>query len=260
ISNASAQPLAELSDVSFRYGDDWILRDVSIRVGRGERVALVGESGSGKSTALRLIAGLYEPESGTARFSGRDVKEWSLRGLRRRLSYVQQDTYLYPGTLRDNVLCGREEFAQKLEPTLAGVRLSQWAAEQPGGFLADVGERGGKLSGGLRQRVSLARAIVRAPLLYLFDAPTSALDDETERGVTEVMREATGGAASLTVAHRLSSIADADRIYAMKEGRVVEEGTHAELMAAEGYYYSLYQLQSREADRESEVSDLGANR
>jgi ABC-type multidrug transport system fused ATPase/permease subunit len=245
---ADVPAAAELSHVSFGYGSDAneeILHDVSLRVSHGEHIAIAGESGSGKSTVVKLLAGLYEARGGTVRLFGRHVSEWALPALRRHMAYVQQDTYIYPGSFIENILCGRDDGSEKFEPLLEAARLKSWVETAPQGIYSDVGERGGKLSGGQRQRVALARAILREPLLYLFDEPTSALDMETERDITAAIRAAAANAASVTVAHRLSSVADAHRIYVMREGCIVEQGAHDELLAKRGYYYSLFSLQEK---------------
>ncbi|MDR2649670.1 MAG: ABC transporter ATP-binding protein/permease [Clostridiales bacterium] len=240
-------PLVELEHVSFAYGTDEALRVISIKVMPGQRIALVGASGSGKSTALRLMAGLYEASAGSVRFAGHDINVWDLTAMRSHMAYVQQDTFLFPGSLRENIECG--EAINNLDEVIKCAQLDDWLARQPQGLETDVGERGNKLSGGLRQRVSIARAMARKPLLYLFDEPTSALETAMEADITAAMKQASEGAASVTVAHRLSSIEDSDIIYAMQEGRVVESGGHEQLMNSRGYYYELYTKHDMEAER-----------
>ena len=244
VSLEAGQPLVEFEDVSFSYGISPVLRGVSLRILPGEHVAIVGESGSGKTTLLRMIAGLYTPDRGVIRFGGMDIARWDLESLRSHLSLVDQETYLYPISLRNNITCGMA--GQDLEGAVRKSLLENWVKAQREGLDTMILERGANLSGGLKQRISIARALWRSPSLFLFDEPTSALNSEMETELLETIKKVSEKTASVTIAHRLYTIMDADKIYALKNGQVIESGTHKELMEAQGYYYTLYMSQRGE--------------
>jgi ATP-binding cassette, subfamily B, bacterial MsbA len=234
-------------NVSFRYesGKERALRDVSLDVAAGTTVALVGQSGSGKTTLVSLLPRFYDPDHGAVLLDGRDIREYSLRDLRRQIALVGQDVVLFDDTIANNISYGAlvKSSRADVERAAEAAYVTEFAAALPQGLDTRVGERGALLSGGQRQRIAIARALLKdAPLLVL-DEATSALDTESERRVQAALAGLMRGRTTLVVAHRLSTVERADRIVAMREGTIVESGTHAELLARGGYYASLYKMQ-----------------
>jgi ATP-binding cassette, subfamily B, bacterial len=220
------------------------LNGFSLHVAPGETVALVGPSGAGKSTVLRLLLRFYDPQGGQVRMDGVDLRDADPAEVRERLALVAQDAALFSGPVTDNIRFGRPE--ADLEAVRAAARAAQaerFIEALPGGFDARIGERGKTLSGGQRQRLAIARALVRDAPVLLLDEATSALDAENERLVQRALEEAMAGRTTLVIAHRLSTVLRADRIVVMEDGRVVEEGRHAELLARGGLYARLARLQ-----------------
>ncbi|MFI4949603.1 MAG: ABC transporter transmembrane domain-containing protein [Caulobacterales bacterium] len=240
-----------LENVTFAYPgrpDLPAVRDLSLSVRPGERVALVGPSGAGKSTVFRLLLRFYDPQSGRVLVDGVDVREADPAAVRARMALVAQDSPLFSGSAADNVRFGRE--AASAEEVQAAVRAAQaegFLAALPQGLDTPVGERARSLSGGQRQRLAIARALVRHAPILLLDEATSALDAENEQLVQRALDEAMHGHTTLVIAHRLATVLKADRIVVMDEGRVVEEGTHHELVARNGLYARLASLQFGEA-------------
>ena len=235
----------EFDRVSFRYGDGPpVLRDVSFSVAPGERVAIVGESGAGKSTLVTLIPRLYDVPEGSVRVDGVDVRGYKLRRLRQGIGIVLQETILFSGPLRENLRYGRKEASD--EEIIAAARaanIHDFVASLPDGYDTMVGERGLNLSGGQRQRVSLARTILQNPRILILDEATSSLDSESENLITEALQHVMAGRTCVIIAHRLSTVMGADRILVFREGRVVEQGPHAELLERDGYYRHLFEQQ-----------------
>ncbi len=234
----------EYCNVGFGYGDGQVLRDVSLRVGPGETLAIVGRSGAGKSTLVGLLPRLYEPGAGRILLDGVDLREFALPDLRRQIAYVGQDALLLDDSLRNNIAFGIDDAPDSA--ILAAARAAhvlEFARLMPQGLDSTVGERGVLLSGGQRQRVAIARALLRdAPILVL-DEATSQLDSESERHVQEAIAELRRGRATLVIAHRLATVESADRIIVLQDGAVVESGRHAELLALGGVYSQLHGLQ-----------------
>jgi ATP-binding cassette subfamily B protein len=248
---APARGEIAVQDVTFAYPGRTghpALREFSLTVRPGERVALVGPSGAGKSTLFRLLLRFYDPQAGRILFDGVDLKNADLAELRARMALVAQDSPLFSGTALDNVRFGRE--AATPEQVRAAIRAAQaegFLAALPQGLETPVGERARALSGGQRQRLAIARALVRSAPVLLLDEATSALDAENERLVQAALGEAMAGRTTLVIAHRLATVLKADRIVVMDEGRVVEQGGHAELVARGGLYARLAALQFGEA-------------
>jgi ATP-binding cassette, subfamily B, bacterial len=231
----------ELEHVSFGYTDRDVLHDVSLTIAPGERIALVGPTGAGKSTVAKLIARFYDPRDGEVRYGNVLLKDATLRSLRHRIVVVPQEGFLFAGTVRDNILIGRADATDvEIDAAVAALGLTARFAAFPDGLDTDVRERGSRLSAGERQLVSLVRAALADPTLLVLDEATSSLDPGTERTVERALNRLTEGRTVVVVAHRLSTAARADRVAVVDGGRLVEVGTHAELIAREGAYASLY--------------------
>jgi ATP-binding cassette subfamily B protein len=232
----------DVDHVTFAYGDNApVLHDVSLRVATGERIALVGPTGAGKSTLAKLIARFYDPVEGSVRVGGVDVRDATLKSLRERIVVVPQEGFLFSGTLRENVRVGRPEATDaEVENALRALGLLDRFQAFPEGLDTEVRERGSRLSAGERQLVSLARAALADPTVLVLDEATSNLDPGTEHSVEQALERLTQGRTVVVVAHRLSTAARADRIAVIFDGRLAELGTHAELVAHEGHYASLY--------------------
>jgi ATP-binding cassette subfamily B protein len=240
----------ELQDVSFGYGSRApVLEKVNLRIPAGQTVAILGESGSGKSTLLKLLMGFYEPSEGRVAIDGTDLRDFDLESLRGGLALVSQEPFIFNGTIRDNIALGRpgatpEEVVEAAR--LAG--LEEFIGSLPQRYETVIGERGANLSGGQRQRLAIARALVRRPEVLIFDEATSHLDTATERAIQESLKTVLAGRTVVLVAHRLSTVKEANLIYVLHRGRVVEEGTHRQLLARQGWYWALWRAQVGEAE------------
>jgi subfamily B ATP-binding cassette protein MsbA len=236
--------------VSFRYdaAKGPALRDVSFDVPAGSTVALVGQSGSGKSTLASLLPRFYDPEAGAVLLDGEDVRRYTLRDLRRQIGLVSQDIVLFDDTIANNIAYGAlaRHSRSDVERAAEAAYVSEFAAALPQGLDARVGERGAMLSGGQRQRIAIARALLKDAPVLILDEATSALDTESERRIQAALASLMRGRTTLVIAHRLSTIERADRIVVLRDGSIVETGTHAELLARGGYYASLYKMQFAE--------------
>ena len=240
----------QLQGVSFRYlPTDPVLRDIDLTVEPGEVVALVGGSGAGKSTLVDLIPRFYDPQEGRVLVDGRDVREVSLASLRRSLGIVTQEVILFNDTVRANIAYGLSDVPDRdVEAAARAANAHEFIERLPQGYDTVIGDRGTKLSGGQRQRLSIARAILKNPPILILDEATSALDTESEQLVQEAIDRLVRDRTTIVIAHRLSTIRSAHRIYAMKDGRIVEQGSHQELLAAGGVYADLYNLQFRDQE------------
>jgi ATP-binding cassette subfamily B protein len=232
-------------DVSFAYVDELVLRDVTLHVAQGERLALVGPTGAGKSTLAKLLARFYDPVAGSVSVGGVDLRDATLRSLRERICVVPQEGYLFAGTLRENVRVGRPEASDtEVEAALAAVGLLERFAAFPDGLDTEVREGGSRLSAGEKQLISLTRAALADPAILVLDEATSNLDPGTEHEVERALERLMTGRTVIVVAHRLSTAARADRIAVVDEGHLAEIGSHAELVAANGRYAALYRAWS----------------
>lgn len=236
---APGAPAVEFRDVWFSYGGDPVLRGVSFSVGEGQTGAVVGATGAGKTTILALLVRLYEIDRGSILLNGRDIRDIPREALRRAFSLVQQDPFLFSGTVIDNVRAGGEA----VDNALAATGVSDFSAAWPQRLETQVGERGGSLSVGQRQLVALARALARDPRVLLLDEATSSVDPVTEAALQRALDRLRAGRTALVVAHRLATVLSADRIIVLHKGKVRESGTHAELIAAGGIYARLHALQ-----------------
>lgn len=232
--------------VCFGYqGGKSILQDICIQAKPGETVALVGPSGSGKTTLMSLLQRLYAPSSGSIRVDGVDISRLKQRSLRRQIGVVFQDAVLFNDTVRGNIAYGRPWASQKeIEEAAQAANAHEFILRMPDGYDTEVGERGGCLSAGERQRITIARALLRNTPLLILDEATSALDAESEALVQEALARLVRGRTTFVIAHRLSTVVEADRILVLKDGRIIESGTHTKLMSMSGYYASLVDRQT----------------
>jgi subfamily B ATP-binding cassette protein MsbA len=233
--------------VSFAYdaakGD--VLHGIELTIAAGTTVALVGQSGSGKSTLVGLLPRFYDPGRGAVLLDGRDVREYSLRDLRRQISLVSQDVVLFDDSVAKNIAYGALAGAARadIERAAEAAYVAEFAAELPQGLDTRIGERGALLSGGQRQRIAIARALLKNAPVLILDEATSALDTESERRIQAALAHLMRGRTTLVIAHRLSTIEKADRIVVLRDGAIVETGSHAELIAHRGYYSMLHEMQ-----------------
>jgi ABC-type multidrug transport system fused ATPase/permease subunit len=246
-------PAVEFRDVSFSYegiSDEPVLNEVNLRVEPGEAVAVVGATGSGKSTLLSLIPRFYDPDRGSVLVGGADIGELDPEELRRNVGIVPQETFLFSETVRDNITFGNPDAsAEEVERAAKIAGLHDQILAFPEGYDTMVGEWGITLSGGQKQRVAIARALVKDPKILILDDATSSVDAETEKSIQEALRSTlreSSGRTTFIVAHRLSTILLADRIVVLERGRVVENGTHEELLRKRGRYHALYGEERRE--------------
>jgi ATP-binding cassette subfamily B protein len=233
-------------NVTFAYPDrEPVLKDFNLTVAAGETVAIVGPTGAGKSTLIRLLLRFYDPQTGTVRIDGLDVREARLGDLRDALGLVSQSTYLFSGSVRDNIAYARPEAPlAAIERAATIAEAETFIGDLPEGYDTVVGERGEKLSGGQRQRLSIARAVLKDPPVLLLDEATSAVDNETEAAIQNALRSVSADRTTVIIAHRLSTIRHADRIIVLDSGEVVEEGKHDALVAAGGLYTRLWEVQT----------------
>jgi ATP-binding cassette subfamily B protein len=243
----------EFKDVHFFYKPDRpILKGISLTVNPGEKVALVGPSGGGKSTVGRLLFRFYDVHAGSISINGSDIREVNLDSLRSRIGVVPQETTLFNDTLQQNIQYGLLNATKEdIESACRMAHLDSLIGILPDGMETVVGERGLKLSGGEKQRVAIARTMLKRPTFLLFDEATSSLDSATEASIMHAIHEVSAGHTTLMIAHRLSTVIDADRILVLADGGVCESGSHEELLADGGHYEQLWKLQHREIDHET---------
>jgi ATP-binding cassette subfamily B protein len=241
----------EFRNVSFRYrqGYEHVLRNISLEINAGEYVALVGSSGAGKTTLCSLIPRFYEVSGGEILLDGTDIRKFSLRSLRKNIGIVQQDVYLFAGTVADNIRYGKPGASQEeIIEAAKAANAHGFIMALPHGYDTDIGQRGVKLSGGQKQRLSIARVFLKDPPVIILDEATSALDNESERAIRESLDRLTKDRTTLVIAHRLSTIRNAHRILVLTDTGIDEQGTHDELIALGGTYAKLYTMQSGVTD------------
>jgi ATP-binding cassette subfamily B protein len=235
----------EFQGVTFGYNRfDPVIKDLSIKIAANEKIGLVGKSGAGKSTIINLICRLYDVNKGRILIDGVDLRNIKYADLRRQIGIVLQDTFLFNGTIFDNIAYARPNAAyEQVISAAITANAHEFIIEKPDGYDTEVGERGDRLSAGEKQRVSIARAILRDPRILILDEATSSVDTETEKKIQEALAILTSGRTTIAIAHRLSTLRNCDRLLVIEDGRVVESGTHAELMAKEGAFYKLVTMQ-----------------
>lgn len=239
-------------NVSFSYDDRPILRNVSFKVAAGKKIAVVGDSGAGKSTLIKLLFRFYDVEQGAIKIDGQDIRHLTQDALRRAIAIVPQDTVLFNDTLVENIRYGRPSASdEEVRNAIELAHLAPFIASLSQGWETKVGERGLKLSGGEKQRVAIARAILKGAPVLVFDEATSSLDSRSEQAILSALREVAQGHTSLVVAHRLSTIVDADQIVVLSQGKIVEQGSHFELLAKHGLYAKLWRIQHEQTTRDS---------
>jgi ATP-binding cassette subfamily B protein len=242
-------------NVGFSYdGNEKVLQNINLSIPAGQTIALVGPSGGGKTTMCHLIPRFYEVKEGRITIDGRDIRDYTLKSLRQNIGLVQQDIFLFAGTIRDNIQYGRVGASdQEVEEAAKNADIHDFIMSLPDGYDTQVGERGLRLSGGQKQRISIARVFLKNPPVLLLDEATSALDNETEIRIQRALEQLSHGRTSLIIAHRLSTIKNADAILVLTEEGVVEQGTHEELMEKGGLYFDLYQAQFKDSVSEDDV-------
>jgi ATP-binding cassette subfamily B protein len=251
-----AQPLTdvqgeiELDHINFSYNDSReVLDDISLKVKKGDIMALVGPSGGGKTTICHLLPRFYPLSDGTIRIDGKDINKLTLDSLRRNIGIVQQDVFLFNGTIRDNILYGRlDATEEEVIEAAKRANIHEYVMSLEKGYDTEIGERGVRLSGGQKQRLSIARVFLKDPAILILDEATSALDNTTEILIQQALDELCRGRTTIVVAHRLSTIKRANSIAVIDQGKIIEQGTHEELMALGGIYKDLYSLQFRDSD------------
>ena len=235
----------EFRHVSFRYGEKWVLRDINLVIPKGKTIAIVGQSGSGKSTLVDLIPRYYDVQDGEVLIDGINVKDLGIHDLRQLIGNVNQEAILFNDSFRNNISFGVEKATQEqIEEAARIANAYDFIVQSEQGFETNIGDRGGRLSGGQRQRVSIARAILKNPPILILDEATSALDTESERLVQDALERLMKTRTTVAIAHRLSTIRNADEICVLHEGCIVERGTHDELLAVDGYYKKLNDMQT----------------
>lgn len=251
-------PAIEFKDVSFSYEEGVpVLNGISLKVPRGKTVAVVGASGGGKSTLLRLLCGFYRPKQGSILIEGVKLEDWNLDALRSRLSYVSQHSYLFPVSVGENIAMGKPEACEEeILMAAEAAYASGFISELPEKYDTLAGERGSRLSGGQVQRISIARAVLKDAPILLLDEATSALDIQSEAAVQKALDRLAKGRTTLVVAHRLSTIKNADHIVVIEHGRVAESGTHEELMERGRVYPKLYSMYAAEVEKDLKIKDF----
>jgi subfamily B ATP-binding cassette protein MsbA len=239
----------EFAHVTFAYDDQPpVLKDVSFTIEAGQVAAIVGPSGTGKTTIISLIPRFYDPQSGMIKIDGTDIRQYTLKSEREQISFVLQDTLLFHASVWDNIAYGKPDATpEQIVRAAKQANAHEFVEKMPEGYDTIVGERGATLSGGQRQRIAIARAVIRDTPILILDEPTTGLDSTSEEAVLEALDRLMKGKTSIVIAHHLNSIRHADVVFVIKDSELVEQGTHDELMAAEGIYSELFRTQSSES-------------
>jgi subfamily B ATP-binding cassette protein MsbA len=241
--HASGVPI-RFDNLTFSYGEKPVLRNINLTINPGQLVALVGRTGSGKTSLISLLLRFYDPTSGAVLIGGTDIREVASKELRANIGVVTQETILFNDTIRANIALGRPGSNDaEIEQAARHAHAHEFILQKQQGYESPVGEKGANVSGGQRQRLAIARAVLKDAPILILDEATSSLDNETERAVQEALEELMEGRTTICIAHRLSTIQKADVIVVLEDGRIVETGTHAQLMQARGVYSKLYELE-----------------
>ena len=249
----------EFQQVSFKYKgtDKYVLKDFNLKIEKGQVVAFVGETGSGKSTIINLISRFYEPSEGSILIDGKDYKERSVGWLHHHLGYVLQTPHLFSGNILENVRYGRLDATdEEVKQVCQIVNAHEFIEKLPQGYLTDIGEGGNKLSIGQKQLLSFARALLANPKILILDEATSSIDTENEKMIQDAIGVVLKGRTSLMVAHRLSTVVNADKIVVLREGKILEIGTHFELLHKKGYYFDLYKNQFLQEFEQKSINSI----
>jgi len=241
----------EFRNVGFKYPgtDEMVLKDVSFEIKPGENIAIVGRTGSGKSTLVQLIPRLFDPVKGSVLLDGKNLKNWSLSRIRDTIGFVPQETFLFSDTIGDNIAFGVEGASEELiEEAAEKAQVKENILDFEKKFKTILGERGITLSGGQKQRTAIARALIKDPRILIFDDSLSAVDTKTEDAILKHLRQELSGRTTIMISHRISTIKDADKIYYIEEGHIVETGTHEALLAKNGRYTAMYNKQMLEQE------------
>ena len=234
----------KFENISFKYEDDYVLKNFSLTIPKGKTIALVGQSGSGKSTIANLITRFYDVNKGKITIDGIDVRDFTKHSLREQMGLVTQDAILFHDTIANNIAFGKDVSEEEIIKAAKIANAHNFIMEQPNGYQTSIGDSGNKLSGGQKQRISIARAVLKNPPIMILDEATSALDTESEKAVQDALENLMKNRTSIVIAHRLSTIQNADLIVVMKKGEIVEQGTHKELINNKETYFNLVNMQS----------------
>ncbi|HBX67583.1 MAG TPA: hypothetical protein DEG32_16025, partial [Balneolaceae bacterium] len=241
----------EFKNVGFKYPgmDEMVLKNLSFEVKSGENIAIVGRTGSGKTSLVQLIPRLFDPVEGEVLLDGENIKSWSLASLRNAIGFVPQETFLFSDTIGDNIAFGATDASEvEIETAAEKAQVKDNILDFEKKFKTMLGERGITLSGGQKQRTAIARALIKDPKILIFDDSLSAVDTKTEEAILKHLRQELNGRTTIMISHRISTIKDADKIYYLEDGQIVESGTHEKLLANEGRYTAMYNKQILEQE------------
>jgi ATP-binding cassette, subfamily B, multidrug efflux pump len=249
--------VVDFNHVSFSYGDEPVLKDVSFKVTPGQSVGIIGPTGAGKSTLVNLLCRFYDAGSGEIRVDGLNVRDWNITKLRDSMATVMQDIFLFSDTIEGNIAYGNPDASfEAVQAAAKMAEADEFISKLPEGYDTIIGERGVGLSGGQRQRIALARAILKDPTILILDDTTSAVDMETELRIQRTLKSILKEKTCFIIAHRISSVKEADLILVMENGTIIERGKHKELLAKKGYYYKVFRNQNGNFDGQHDSEDV----